>query len=145
MPKKIVKSKNVPAAGLSKDTIRTVGRRKTATARVRLAPGKGEIVVNGKDYKEYFAISFWQEKVLAPLRLVGKEKGFDISVKVLGGGLSGQVDAVRHGIARALLKWNIEFRPVLKSAGYLTRDSRAKERKKFGLYKARRAHQWRKR
>lgn len=145
MPKKIVKTKNTPAAGLSKDTIRTVGRRKTATARVRLFPGKGDIQVNGKDYKEYFTISFWQEKVLAPLKLTGKEKAFDISVKVLGGGLAGQVDATLHGIARALEKWNAEFRPVLKAAGYLTRDSRAKERKKAGLYKARRAHQWRKR
>lgn len=145
MPKKTEKSKSTPAAGLSKDTIRTVGRRKTATARVRLAPGKGEIKVNGKDYKEYFTITFWQEKVLAPLKLTGKEKDFNISAKVLGGGLSGQVDAVRHGIARALEKWNTEFRPVLKSAGYLTRDSRAKERKKAGLYKARRGHQWRKR
>lgn len=142
MPKKIENKKTI-AKELS--SIRTVGRRKTATARVRFAPGKGQIIVNGKDYKEYFTISFWQEKVLSPLKLVGKEKDYDISVRVLGGGMSGQVDAVRHGIARALEKWNVEFRPVLKASGYLTRDSRAKERKKFGLYKARRAHQWRKR
>ena len=144
MPKK-TENKKTTVAGEESKGIRTVGRRKTATARVRFAPGKGVIVVNGKDYKEYFTISFWQEKVLAPLKLVGKEKDYDISVRVLGGGLSGQVDAVRHGIARALEKWNTEFRPVLKASGYLTRDSRAKERKKFGLYKARRAHQWRKR
>ncbi len=144
MPKKTENKKNTSASE-SKDAIRTVGRRKTATARVRFVLGKGEIKVNGKDYKEYFTISFWQEKVLAPLKLVGKEKDFDVSVRVLGGGLAGQVDAVRHGIARALEKWNSEFRPVLKASGYLTRDSRAKERKKPGLYKARRAHQWRKR
>lgn len=145
MPKKTEKTKSTSTASSSGDTIRTVGRRKTATARVQLALGKGEIKINNKDYKTYFPISFWQEKVLAPLKLAGKEKDFNISVRVLGGGLAGQVDAVRHGIARALEKWNAEFRPVLKAAGYLTRDSRAKERKKAGLYKARRAHQWRKR
>lgn len=124
---------------------RSVGRRKTAAARIRLTLGKGEITVNGKPYKIYFGLPLWQEKVTAPLRLVGKEKDFDVSIKTAGGGISGQSEAIRHGIARALLKWNPEFRAILKAEGYLSRDPRAKERKKFGLLKARRAHQWRKR
>jgi small subunit ribosomal protein S9 len=128
-----------------KSNERAVGRRKTAAARVQIAPGKGSIKINGKDLKEYFGVSFWQQKVLSPLVAIGKEKDYDISVKVSGGGISGQVEAVRHGIARALVGWNEDFRPVLKSAGFLTRDARAKERKKSGLFKARRAHQWRKR
>lgn len=124
---------------------RAVGRRKTAAARVQIVPGKGAIKVNGKDFKDYFGLALWQQRVLAPLVALGKEKDYDISAKVAGGGVSGQVDAVRHGIARSLLKWNIDFRPILKAGGFLTRDARAKERKKPGLYRARRAHQWRKR
>lgn len=126
-------------------SLRAVGRRKTSAARVRLTAGKGDIVVNEKKLVDYFRTKLAQQKVLSPLTAVGKEKDLDVSVRVAGGGMTGQVEAVRHGIARALLKWNIEFRPILKSLGYLTRDSRAKERKKAGLYKARRAHQWRKR
>ena len=124
---------------------RAVGRRKTAAARVRLTPGKGVITVNGKDFKEYFGLALWQQRVLAPLVALGKEKEYDISAKVAGGGVSGQVGAVCHGISRSLIKWNIDFRPILKAGGFLTRDARAKERKKPGLYRARRAHQWRKR
>ncbi|MBD3311196.1 MAG: 30S ribosomal protein S9 [Candidatus Magasanikbacteria bacterium] len=124
---------------------RSVGRRKKASARVRLEKGKGEIIINNKKLQEYFPISFWKDKVLAPLKKIGKEKDFDISVKVAGGGKNGQAEAVRHGIARALVEWNEEFRPVLKAEGFLTRDPRAKERKKYGLHKARRAHQWKKR
>ena len=124
---------------------RVVGRRKTSVARVRLTLGEGNIVINGKPLKEYFKIGFWIDKVLAPLQLVGKEKGFDLSIKVVGGGINSQAEAVRHGIARALQKWNVEFRPILKAEGFLTRDSRAKERKKFGLHRARKGHQWRKR
>jgi len=124
---------------------RSVGRRKTAAARVRISLGKGEITVNGKPFKTYFGLPLWQEKVTAPLRLVGKEKDFDVSIKTAGGGISAQSEAIRHGIARALLKWNKEFHAILKAEGYLSRDPRAKERKKFGLHKARRAHQWRKR
>jgi small subunit ribosomal protein S9 len=126
-------------------TEKAVGRRKTASARVCLATGKGEIVVNSKPYKTYFGIALWQDKILAPLKAVGKEKDLDVSVKVLGGGISAQAEAIRHGIARALIKWNDEFRKVLKAEGFLSRDPRAKERKKFGLHKARRGHQWRKR
>lgn len=126
-------------------TERAVGRRKTASARVRIQLGKGEITVNGKPFDKYFGIALWQDKVLAPLKTVSKLKDFDVSIKAEGGGISAQAEAIRHGIARALLKWNEEFRPLLKAEGFLCRDSRAKERKKFGLKKARRAHQWRKR
>lgn len=125
---------------------RAVGRRKTAAARVRIMPkGAGMITVNGKDLAVYFPLKLWQDKVRAPLELVGKGKDMDVSVKAAGGGVSAQAEAVRHGIARALVKWNPDFRKVLRAAGYLTRDPRAKERKKFGLHRARRGHQWRKR
>jgi small subunit ribosomal protein S9 len=125
--------------------VRTVGRRKTATARVRLSPGKGIIIINDKPFTEFFPIELWSDKVIAPLKIVSREKDFDISVKIVGGGVNSQAEAVRHGIARALIKWDETLRPILKAEGFLTRDSRGKERKKFGLHKARRAHQWRKR
>ncbi|MBI5728459.1 MAG: 30S ribosomal protein S9 [Candidatus Magasanikbacteria bacterium] len=124
---------------------RAVGRRKTAAARVRLSAGKGLIVVNNKTYTVYFPTIILQQTVRAPLEAVGKSLDTDVSVRVAGGGTRGQAEAVRHGIARALLRLNPDFRPVLRAEGFLTRDPRAKERKKFGLYKARRAHQWRKR
>lgn len=124
---------------------RAVGRRKQASARVRLSPGKGVITVNARDFKEFFPTKIHQQTVLSPLEALNKTQDMDISVKVVGGGVSGQASAVRHGIARALIEWNPEFRPVLKAHGYLTRDARVKERKKPGLHKARRAHQWRKR
>lgn len=126
-------------------TEKAVGRRKTASARVRLTVGKGEITVNGKPYKKYFGLPLWQDKVLAPLKCVGKENDLDVSIKVVGSGISSQAEAIRHGIARALQKWNADFHTLLKVEGFLSRDPRAKERKKFGLHKARRAHQWRKR
>ena len=126
-------------------TVRAVGRRKTAAARVRITPGKGEIIVNGKPLKEFFPILILQQKVFLPLVTVGREKGLDVSVKVAGGGVHGQADAVCHGIARALIKWDETLRPALKAEGLLTRDPRAKERKKPGLRKARRGHQWKKR
>lgn len=124
---------------------RAVGRRKTAAARIRIQPGTGVIVVNEKPYTVYFPIAFWQEKVMAPLKAAGRETGIDVSVRVAGGGVHAQADAVRHGIARALIKWDETLRPVMRAEGFLTRDPRAKERKKFGLHKARRGHQWRKR
>ncbi len=126
-------------------TERAVGRRKTAAARIRIQPGTGVIVVNEKPYTVYFPIAFWQEKVMAPLKAAGRETGIDVSVRVAGGGVHAQADAVRHGIARALIKWDETLRPVMRAEGFLTRDPRAKERKKFGLHKARRGHQWRKR
>lgn len=128
-----------------KEMTRAVGRRKTASARVRLSLGTGEVTVNGKSLKEYFPVDIWQDKVLAPIQTVGKEGKMDVSVKVAGGGPHGQAVAVQHGIARALVEWDENFKPALKAEGFLTRDSRAKERKKAGLRRARRAHQWRKR
>ncbi len=123
----------------------TVGRRKCASARVRLVKGTGKIVVNGKPLAEYFPHFIMVESVMSPLKVLAKEKEYDISVKVVGGGKKGQSDAVRHGIARALVLWNEEFRKALKTQGMLTRDARVKERKKFGLKSARRAPQWSKR
>ena len=127
------------------DMSRAVGRRKSASARVRITLGKGKITVNSKDFTVYFPTKILQDLVLLPLRTVSKEKDLDISVKVAGGGPKGQAGAVSHGIARALVKWNEELKPLLKAEKLMTRDSRVKERKKPGLHKARRAHQWRKR
>ncbi len=124
---------------------RAVGRRKEAAARVKLEVGKGKITVNGRDFKEYFPTKIHQQTVQSPLVATQREGTLDISVRVVGGGIAGQAHAVRHGIARALIKWTPELRPVLKAEGFLTRDSRAKERKKPGLHRARRGHQWRKR
>ena len=114
------------------------GRRKTAVARVRILSGKGKYIINNKE-------SSLPDSVTAPLKLVGKIDSFDISIKVSGGGKSGQFEAIRHGLSRALIELNPEFRPTLKKAGYLTRDQRETERKKPGLKKARRAPQWSKR
>ncbi len=125
--------------------IRAVGRRKTAAARVRIQKGKGNIVINDKDLKEYFPLILWQEKILAPFLLTGKENEFDVSVRVLGGGVNGQAEAIRHGITRALIKLDETLKPILKAEGYTTRDPRSKERKKPGQRRARRGHQWRKR
>lgn len=127
------------------DTMRSVGRRKRASARVRLSPGTGKITVNGKDFKEYFPYFEWQNIILAPLTSVGKEKTFDVSAKIVGGGQKGQAVSVQLGIARALVKWNEDLKKSLKTQGYLTRDARIKERKKPGLKSARRAPQWSKR
>lgn len=125
--------------------VRAVGRRKTAAARVRVQPGKGSITINGKDLKTYFPITFWQEKVLAPLTTVGREGTLDVSIRVAGGGVNAQAEAIRHGIARCLVEWSEELKPALRAAGFLTRDSRGRERKKPGRHRARRGHQWRKR
>ena len=129
----------------TQDMSRAVGRRKEAAARVRITPGKGDIIVNGKEYKTYFPTLISQNIVSSPLVVTGKTKDFDVSVKVAGGGSRGQAEAVRHGISRALIEWNADLKPVLKAEGFLTRDSRTKERKKPGLLKARRGRQWRKR
>ena len=125
---------------------RAVGRRKTASARVRLFPnGKGSVTINERELTNYFPVALMQQKVLSPLEVTGKQKTFDITIKVVGGGVHSQAEAVRHAIARALVKWNADLKPALKAEGFLTRDSRAKERKKPGKHKARRGHQWRKR
>lgn len=126
-------------------TERAIGRRKTAAARVRILAGTGKVVINDKPLEVYFPLKLWQEKVLAPLVAAAREKQLDVSVRVVGGGVTGQAEAVRHGIARALVLWNEDLRPIMRASGFLTRDSRGKERKKPGLRKARRGHQWRKR
>ena len=122
------------------------GRRKTAVARVRLFPGSGDVVVNGKSITEYFGHrELFARELSRPLELTGTAASYNVLVKVRGGGVAGQVGAVRHGIARALLDANAELRPVLKKAGLLTRDPRMKERKKPGLKRARKAPQYTKR
>lgn len=127
------------------DSKRAVGRRKTSAARVKLVPGKGQITVNGKALEQYFPYFEWQDIVVAPLKAISKEKAYDVSVKVVGGGQKGQAVAVQHGISRALVAYDEDLKKTLKTLGLLTRDSRVKERKKFGLKKARRAPQWSKR
>ncbi len=129
----------------TKEEYRAVGRRKSASARVRIDKGKGEVIINGQELKVYFPYFEMQEIVMAPLKALGKEKDLDVSVKVNGGGKKGQAVAVQHGIARALVKWNEDFKKSLRAGAFLTRDSRVKERKKPGLKKARRAPQWSKR
>lgn len=122
------------------------GRRKSAVARVRLVPGSGVITVNGKPFAEYFGGRvIHHTNVQLPMRLTGTLERYDAVVKVVGGGISGQAGAVRHGIARALARSDEELRPVLKREHLLTRDARVKERKKVGLKRARKAPQYTKR
>ena len=121
------------------------GRRKSSVARVRLVPGNGQIIVNGKDSKDYFQKKTLEMIIRQPLVLTETEGRVDVLVNAHGGGTTGQAGAVRLGIARALLKADIEYRPALKKAGFLTRDPRMKERKKYGLKGARRAPQFSKR
>ena len=121
------------------------GRRKTAVARVRLLPGEGEIVVNGRSLEEHFGNAVDEADVRLPFRVTGTEGRFNAMVKVEGGGVTGQAGAIRHGIARALLELDPAHRPGLRQAGLLTRDPRMKERKKYGLKRARKAPQYTKR
>ena len=122
------------------------GRRKSSVARVRLIPGKGEILVNRKSLDEYFGMELLKREVRRPFSVAGCEGKFDVIATVHGGGTTGQAGALRHGISRALCEADREaYRPALKSAGFLTRDPRMKERKKYGLKKARRASQFSKR
>lgn len=126
--------------------IYTKGSRKEARALIKLFPqGQGEILINEKKYEEYFPYFEFQQIVEAPLKLIKQKDRLNVSVKINGGGKRGQAEAIRHGIARALIELNSVFRKPLKKAGFLTRDSRAKERKKPGLKRARRAPQWKKR
>ena len=122
-----------------------VGRRKKAIARVRLIPGEGKIVINGRDIDNYFGLETLKMTVRQPLALTSLEGRYDVLVNVYGGGLSGQAGAIRHGSSRALIKADPELRPAVKKAGFLTRDPRMKERKKYGLKAARRAPQFSKR
>lgn len=121
------------------------GRRKKSVARVRLVPGNGNISVNGKDISEYLDYETLRNEVKRPLLLTDTLTKFDVFVRVNGGGFTGQAGAMRHGIARALLQVDGEYRSILKKAGFLTRDPRMKERKKYGLKKARRSPQFSKR
>jgi small subunit ribosomal protein S9 len=121
------------------------GRRKDATARVWIRPGSGKIVVNGRALEVYFARPVLRMIINQPFQVTNREKQFDVMVTVVGGGLSGQAGAVRHGISRALNNYEPDLRKLLKTVGFLTRDSRSVERKKYGRHKARRSHQFSKR
>jgi small subunit ribosomal protein S9 len=123
----------------------SVGRRKRAVARVRLYPGDGQFVVNDKELNEYFGRIQDRHEASAPLRLSKNEDRFNVSVLVKGGGITGQAEAIRHGVARALLRSEPDLKTLLRRAGYLTRDPREKERKKPGLKRARKAPQYTKR
>ena len=130
---------------MSTSYIYGTGRRKTAVARVRLLPGDGAILVNGKDAAEYFGRTGAMGQLRQPFRVTETEGRYSASVLVAGGGFTGQAGAIRHGIARALLSAHPDARPALREAGLLTRDPRAKERKKYGLKRARKAPQYTKR
>ncbi|MCL2398070.1 MAG: 30S ribosomal protein S9 [Defluviitaleaceae bacterium] len=121
------------------------GRRKSSVARVYIMPGNGKITINKRDMDDYFGLETLKIIVKQPLELTGMTSKFDVSVNVHGGGFTGQAGAIRHGITRALVEADADFRPALKKAGYLTRDPRMKERKKYGLKGARRAPQFSKR
>ena len=122
-----------------------VGRRKKAIARVRLIPGEGNIVINKRDLDNYFGLETLKAVVRQPMTLTETNGRFDVIVNVHGGGYTGQAGAIRHGIARALVKADADLKPAIKKAGFLTRDPRMKERKKYGLKAARRAPQFSKR
>ena len=124
---------------------RGTGRRKTAIARVRLTPGEGRMTINDKNPLAYLGRRVLEMEVMHPLRVAESVRRFDVSVKVEGGGVSGQAGAIAHGVARALIAYDPDLRPVLKKAGLLTRDAREKERKKYGLKRARKAPQYTKR
>lgn len=121
------------------------GKRKESIAKVRLFPGKGKIIVNNRDFKDYFRRDSLTTMILEPLKLTGTDDAYDIVADLKGGGISGQAGAIRHAISKALLEINGEFRPILKREGFITRDSRVKERKKYGLKKARKRPQFSKR
>jgi small subunit ribosomal protein S9 len=127
------------------DRINTIGRRKTAISRIYMSAGSGAITVNGKDYKQYFPTEVLQIILNQPFSTINGVDGYDVKVNVRGGGVAGQAEATRMAIARALVEMNSEFRPALKKEGFLTRDSRMVERKKYGRRKARRRFQFSKR
>ena len=146
--KKAVKAepKKAPVHEAVGDYVYAIGRRKSGTAQVRLyLKGKGSIVVNGKPKTEYFPVADLQDAILVPLKAAGISETADVVVQAKGGGIRGQADAVKLGIARALLVHNQDLRATLKPLGVLTRDPREKERKKYGLKKARKSPQWAKR
>ncbi len=130
---------------MPKPLIQTTGRRKESVARVRLRPGTGKITVNGRDFDQFFGVLTHRVIAREPLRLTQTEEVYDVDATVDGGGISGQAGALRLGIARALIALDPDTRPALKKAGLLTRDAREKERRKYGLKKARKAPQYSKR
>ena len=127
------------------ETIHSIGRRKASVARIYVTKGKGNIVVNGKDYKEYFPLETLQYKLNQPFKVIDQEGKFDVKVKVNGGGINGQADAIKLAIARSLCEIDADNRTALKAEGLLTRDPRVVERKKPGQKKARKKFQWVKR
>lgn len=130
---------------MAKVTYDATGSRKSSVARVRLVPGEGKIVINGRELSEYFSLKTLELVVRQPLETTETLGKYDVTANVVSGGIAGQAGAVRHGIARALLKVDGDYRPLLKKAGLLTRDPREKERRKYGLKKARKASQFSKR
>lgn len=141
----LMKDKNLKKLNYNMDIINTVGRRKTSVARLYMRPGKGSFVINGKELDKYFASELLRLIVEQPLKLVDASSTFDFKVNIYGGGLKGQAEAIRLAVSRALVKNDEETRVVLKKEGFLTRDPRMVERKKYGRRKARRAFQWVKR
>lgn len=130
----------------NKTYIQTIGRRKEAVAQVRLYPnGAGKVTINGREAKDYFTIETMLQKVILPFEKIGMANQFDVTVQVKGGGIAGQADSVQLGVARALVEWNVSLRTTLKKEGYLSRDARVRERKKYGKKSARRSPQWSKR
>jgi small subunit ribosomal protein S9 len=127
------------------DTIHTIGRRKEAVARIYMSKGKGKITVNGKDFKDYFPVDTMQYKLEQPFKITDLASKFDVKANVDGGGTTGQAEAIRLAISRAICELDVENRPALKSEGLLTRDARIVERKKPGQKKARKKFQWVKR
>ena len=127
------------------ERIYATGKRKTAIARVWLEPGEGKIVINERTMQDYLKRETSEMVIIEPLEMTGTRNQFDVAINVKGGGPTGQTEAIRHGISRALLQYNPEFKDVLKKAGFLTRDSRVKERKKYGKRGARRRPQYSKR
>jgi small subunit ribosomal protein S9 len=130
---------------MAKPLIQSTGRRKRAVARVRLRPGTGKITVNRRELKDYFPNETHQMILTEPLRITSTDEVYDVDATIHGGGSSGQAGALRHAISRALVELDAEMRPELKKAGFLTRDAREKESKKYGLKKARKAPQYSKR
>lgn len=140
----VVKTKKTVKAAPSRYT-EGIGRRKTAIARVRLTPGGTKFTVNGKKVSDYFPLKKLQEVTESSLKQLQLDRKFGVEARVQGGGISAQADAIRHGVARALVISDVELKPRLRALGFMTRDPRMVERKKYGLKKARRAPQWAKR
>lgn len=143
--KKETKKKETKKKEIKKKYIEAVGRRKEAVARVRFTKDKPGFIINEKTMEEYFPLKDQHKKILAPFQASNLENSFFVSVKVNGGGMTGQAEAIRLGISRCLIKIDEKLKPVLRKAGFLTRDARTVERKKYGLKKARKAPQWSKR